>query len=192
MPRVSVYIDNSNVFKNIQAIRRNGDKGWVQLYDPLKLAESLCGNRELSEVYFYCVPPPIWLLAEGEEGKKKHATALRYYEAVAKLPKVQIKYGYLQGGRTDPHEKNVDTQLGTDMVAHAALGKYDIAILVSNDGDFMSALQNTKQLGKRVELLFFKGYVAGSLRRESDLLRRARRSYFQNIYKPQPQQTSLI
>lgn len=192
MPRISVYIDNSNVFKNIQTIRRNGDKSWVQLYDPLKLAKILCGNRELSEVHFYCVPPPAWLLTEGQAGKERHATALRYYDAVSKLPQVQLKYGYLQGGRKNPLEKNVDTQLATDMVAHAALGKYDVAILVANDGDYMSALKNTKQLGKKVELLFFKGYVSGALRKECDLLRRARRSYFEHIFSPSVQQLPLI
>ena len=90
MARISVYIDNSNVFKNIKAIRNVfGDKSWVQLYDPLKLAEKLIGKNELVSVYFYCVPPPYWLLTEGEESKGRHATASRYYAAVGKLPKVK-------------------------------------------------------------------------------------------------------
>ncbi len=181
MHRVSVYIDNSNVFKNIKSIRLSGDKNWTQLYNPLKLAERLSGNRELVAVYFYCVPPPAWLLSEGEESKQKHATASRYYSAVGKLPKVELKYGYLQGDKSDPHEKNVDTQISSDMVVNAALGQYDTAILVSNDGDFLSAIINTKKLGKRVELLFFKGYLSGSLRKSCDLTRKARRAYFEPL-----------
>lgn len=180
MARVSVYIDNSNVFKNIVAIRKI-DKNWVQLYDPLKLAEKLAGRNELVSVYFYCVPPPHWLLTEGEESKKKHAIASRYYAAISKLPKVEVKYGYLQGDKKDPHEKNLDTQLGIDMVAHAAFGQYDTAILVSNDGDYISAIKNIKKFGKRIEILFFKGYLAGSLRIDCDLPRRARRSFFIKI-----------
>lgn len=180
MARVSVYIDNSNVFKNIKAIKNtSGDKNWVQLYNPLKLAEKLAGKNELVSVYFYCVPPPPWLLTEGEDSKNKHAIASRYYAAVGKLPKVQVRYGYLQGNKGNPHEKNIDTQLGTDMVTHAALGQYDTAVLVSNDGDYTSAIENTKRLGKRVELLFFKGYLAGSLKKNCDLTRRARRSFFE-------------
>ena len=180
MARVSVYIDNSNVFKNIKTIRDIvRDKSWVQLYNPLKLAEKLVGKNELVSVYFYCVPPPPWLLTEGEESKKKHAIASRYYAAIGKLPKVEVKYGYLQGDKKDPHEKNLDTQLGTDMVAHAALGYYDIAVLVANDGDYTSAIENTKKLGKRIELLFFRGYLSGSLKKGCDLTRRARRSFFE-------------
>lgn len=181
MHRVSVYIDNSNVFKNIKSIRRNVDVSWVQLYDPLKLAEKLSGNRELVAVYFYCVPPPVWLLSEGEESKQKHAITSKYYSAVEKLTKVELKYGYLQGDKSDPHEKNVDTQISSDMVAHAALGQYDTAILVSNDGDYLSAVTNTKKLGKRVELLFFKGYMSGALRKSCDLTRRARKVYFEPL-----------
>ena len=148
------------------------------MYDPLELANKLVGSRELVAVYFYCVPPPPWLLDENEESQKRHAITSKYFTAISKLPKVEIKYGYLQGDKTDPHEKNIDTQLSSDMVFGAALGHYDTAILVSNDGDFQSAIVNTKKLGKRVELLFFGGYVSGSLRGNCDLIRKARKSYF--------------
>ena len=88
---------------------------------------------------------------------------------------------YLQGSKSALLEKNVDTQISSDMVLHAALGHYDTAILISNDGDYTSALENVKKLGKRVEVLFFKGYFSGSLRNASDLTRRARRVFFKPI-----------
>lgn len=180
--RICVYIDNSNVFKNIKKIRESThDLAWIQLYDPLQLAKAVVGSRQLEKVYFYCVPPPAWLLHEGEDSKKRYATAMRYYSAVSKLPNVELKYGYLQGDKSLPIEKNVDTQISSDMVAHAALGYYDTAILISNDGDYTSALENVKKLGKRVEVLFFKGYFSGSLRKSCDLIRRARRIFFKNI-----------
>ena len=65
------------------------------------------------------------------------------------------------------------------MVAHAALGQYDTAILVANDGDYLSAITNAKKLGKRVELLFFRGYLSGALKKSCDLTRRARKSFFE-------------
>lgn len=180
--RICVYIDNSNVFKSIKKVRQNSnDLAWVQLYDPLVLAKAVAGSRKLERVFFYCVPPPPWLLHEGQESKTRYATAMKYYSAVGKLPGVELKYGYLQGDKTAPIEKNVDTQISSDMVAHAALGYYDTAILISNDGDYTSALDNVKKLGKRVEVLFFKGYFSNSLRRSCDLTRRARRSYFKPI-----------
>jgi uncharacterized LabA/DUF88 family protein len=180
--KICVYIDNSNVFKNIKKIKQStNDPAWVQLYDPLELAKAVVGLRQLEKIYFYCVPPPSWLLDEGDESKKKHAMAMKYYSAVGKLPNVELKYGYLQGSKSAPLEKNVDTQISSDMVLHAALGHYDTAILISNDGDYTSALENVKKLGKRVEVLFFRGYFSGSLRNASDLTRRARRIFFKPI-----------
>jgi len=180
--KVNVYIDNSNVFKNIRKINESlEDSYWVQMYDPLELSKSLVGSRELGKVYFYCVPPPAWLLSESDESRNRHAMASKYYSAVDKLDKVEIKYGYLQGGKSESQEKNVDTQICSDMVAHAALGECDAVVLVSNDGDFTSALENTKKLGKRVEVLFFRGYFSGALRKSSDITRRARKSFFKRI-----------
>lgn len=180
MNRIAVFIDNSNVFKTIQTIRRV-DKTWVQMYDPLALSNSLAGARELVKVNFYCVAPPAWLLNEGEESKKRHAVASRYYSKISQLTNVEVKYGYLQGGKNDPHEKNVDTQISSDMVAGAALGEFETAILVSSDGDYLSAVQNLKKLGKRIEILFFRGFHSDALIQMCDLRRRARRSHFTQL-----------
>ena len=65
------------------------------MYDPLELGKILAGRRELVKVCFYCVPPPVWLLNGSPEDKKKYIVTNRYYSALSKLPKVEIKYGYL-------------------------------------------------------------------------------------------------
>ena len=120
-------------------------------------------------------------MQEGPDGIHKHARASQYYAAVSKLDKVEMKYGYLTGDKSAPNEKNVDTQICADMVTSAALGEFDTAILVSSDGDFQSAITNSKKLGKRVEILFFKGHCSGALRQMCDLARKARRSHFTKI-----------
>ena len=67
--RVSVYIDNSNVFKNLKKVK-DSDHTWIQLYNPLELAKAIVGNRQLEKVYFYCVPPPAWLLSKDQKVRK--------------------------------------------------------------------------------------------------------------------------
>jgi len=64
------------------------------------------------------------------------------------------------------------------MVAGAALSEFDTAILVSSDGDYQSAVQNIKKLGKRIEILFFRGFQSDALIQMCDLRRRARCIYF--------------
>ena len=180
--KVAVFIDNSNVFRNLHDLRTS-DPLWVCFYNPLKLAEKLAGNRELVQVNFYCVRPPAYLLEEGEKGIKKHATTLQYYAAIEKLsPLLQVKYGDLRGSKGNLQEKNVDTQLATDMVTMAALGKFDTAILISNDGDYVSAVENAKNsFGKKVEVLFLMGRLSMALRHVCDVTRRARRSHFEKL-----------
>lgn len=55
-------------------------------------------------------------------------------------------------------EKGVDVQLAVDMVKLAVANTYDVAVLVSGDGDFAAAVDLVKQLGKHVEL----GRVTGT------------------------------
>lgn len=47
-------------------------------------------------------------------------------------------------------EKNLDTQLTANMISFAAQNMFDTAILVSNDRDYVSALEPTKNIfGKK-------------------------------------------
>jgi uncharacterized LabA/DUF88 family protein len=82
----------------------------------------------------------------------------------------------LRGSKGNFQEKNVDTQLATDMITMAALGKFDTAILISNDGDYISAVKNVKEsFLKRVEVLFLMNRLSMALRHVCDITRRARR-----------------
>lgn len=177
LKRVAVFIDNSNVFHHIYDIRKT-DKNWVCLYDPLKLAQKLVGNRNLVYVGFYCVHPPSYLLSGTLEDQKRYNLTQKYYGEIEKLDNVLIKYGDLKGTKGQLQEKNLDTQLATDMVTMAALDKYDVAILVSNDGDYKSAIENTKLFNKKIENLFFKGSLSMAIDGKCDIKRRARCSFF--------------
>lgn len=178
--RVAVFIDNSNLFHRLKELK-NEDHLWVTLYDPLKLAQKLAGVRKLAYVGFYYVQPPSYLLVGDAKDIGRYKTAQRYYSTIEKLPLVEVKVGDLKGTRGALTEKNLDTQLSTDMVAMAAQNKFDTAILVTNDGDYASAVTNTKIFGKKVELLYFRGKISMNLKKECDVVRRARRSFFERV-----------
>ncbi len=179
--RVAVFVDNSNVFHYIHDLKK-ADKNWVCLYNPLKLAERLSGNRELVYVGFYCVNPPAYLLVGSKKDQERYNTTQKYFSEIKKLNKVIMKFGDLKGTRNNLQEKNLDTQLATDMVTMAALDEYDTAILVSNDGDYKSAIENVREkFKKRVENLYFQGSLSMSIDGKCDLKRRARRSFFKQM-----------
>ena len=175
--RIAVFIDNIIVFHHIHYIIKT-DKSWVALYNPLILAQKLTGNRDLVYVGFYCVRPPAYLLKGSAEEQKRYNLTQKYYSEIQKLSRVSIKFGDLKGTRGQLQEKNLDTQLSTDMVAMGALDEYDVAILVSNDGDYKSAIENTKRFNKKIENLFFKGSLSMIIDGICDIKRRARKSFF--------------
>lgn len=100
---------------------------------------------------------------------------------IEKLSLVEVKYGDLRGTKGSTKEKNLDTQLSIDLVTGAAFNKFDTAILVSSDGDYLSAVENVKKFNKKVELLFFRDSISMNLKKSCDITRRARRSYFQPL-----------
>jgi len=180
MNKVAVFIDNSNTFKNIKRIK-NVDSDWVCFYDPFELSRRLVGKRELVYVGFYCVHPPTYLLKEDGEHVKKYILTERYYAEIEKMSLVEVKYGNLKGSGSNLKEKNLDTQLTADVVTMAAFNKYDTAIIVASDGDYVSAIKGAKQFDKKIENVFFRGFVSCNLKGLCDLSRCARRSYFQPL-----------
>ncbi len=175
--RVAVFIDHSNVVHRLIEMRLL-DKSWIRWYNPTFLAKSLCGGRELSGVHFYCAPPPPYLLTGTELEKDKYWEQMRYYSLIEKLDGVELKYASVKGVRGSIVEKNLDTQLNSDMLLKSISNDFDVAILVSNDGDYVSALNGVRTLGRRVELGYFKGKCSMDLKRSSDLSRRLRKNYF--------------
>ena len=178
--RIAVFIDNSNVYKYLNELRKT-DKKWICLYDPSKLAKKLAGDRTLVAIYFYCTPPPSQMLST-PEGKEKHSIQTKYYTEIQKLPGVEVRFGNLQGAGGELKEKNLDTQLTANMISLAAQNMFDTAILVSNDRDYVSAIEQTKNIfGKKIELLYFKGFISNSLWRLADVPRKARPSFFERL-----------
>ena len=56
-------------------------------------------------------------------------------------------------------QKEVDVSLACEMLEHALLNHFDVAIVVSGDRDFVPAMQKVQAAGKRVEVASFKGSV---------------------------------
>jgi len=57
--------------------------------------------------------------------------------------------------RQEDKAKGVDICLTKDMLSHAFLDHYEVACLVSGDGDYVPLVEEVKRLGKRVTCLFF-------------------------------------
>ena len=86
---------------------------------------------------------------------------------------IEYKLGYFQtDGKT---EKGVDVKIAVDMIKLAYEDQYDIAFLVSGDGDLVDAVDLVRELGKGVNNLIFYKHKNPSF---SYRLRRACDRYF--------------
>lgn len=185
--RVHVFIDNSNIFKRLVGLNNSvpDNLKWPKSYDPQFLAQSLAGSRRLVKTWFYCSPPPEYLKTKlTKDGKKIYWVQSSYYQEIQKMTDVELKYGYLTGPSDDLQEKNLDSQLITDMQRLAYKNEFDTAIIVAGDGDYLSVIRAVKEIGKRVELAYFKGQGSLALIQECDLSRRIRRSFFKSLPFP--------
>lgn len=61
-------------------------------------------------------------------------------------------------------------RIGVDMVSLASKNLYDVAVLVSGDGDLTEAVQATKDLGKHVELASFATGRSDELAAAADVI----------------------
>lgn len=181
MEKVAVFIDHTNVHYRLKENRRV-DLLWPIFYNPLFLSEKLAGNkRDLIEVNFFCTQPPIYMLNGTEKDIANYKAQKSFYSAVEKLTKVNMYYGKLMGTPNNLQEKDLDTQMSVQILNKAFSQVYDTCIIVANDGDYASAVQAIKSYKKRVELVYFRGKCSMHLRSLTDLPRRARRSFFQNM-----------
>ncbi len=74
--------------------------------------------------------------------------------------------------------------LTTDLLTHSFKNNYDIAILVSGDGDFVGALQTVKDTGKNIEVaLFGKERTSVPLREVADRIVPVDRRFLKNCWK---------
>ncbi len=154
--RVYAFIDGNNLFN--WAKRCFGYK--YPNYDVKKLAESIVAmgkDRELVGVNFYVgIPKKVddpknhdwWmrkLAAMGKLGVRVTTRNLKRRELTIKLG------GIVRFETTIPRlqEKGIDLKLGLDMVRLARNGDYDTAIVFSQDGDLVEAVEEVYDVAKK-------------------------------------------
>ncbi len=145
MKRVMIFIDGSNLY---HALKHS--MGRTQI-DFGKFIYKLTGpDRELLRAYYYNAP--VDQTREPERYKRQQ----QFFNRLYATPDLEVVLGRLVH-RSDGRviEKGVDVALVVDMITKAYTNQYDVAILVSGDGDFARAIQAVKNTGRKVEVAFF-------------------------------------
>lgn len=150
--RVTVYFDGFNFYHAIHDTGRNHLK-WVNLWGLSELF--LREGEELSAVKYFSA-----FVTWNEAGYRRH----QRYVAALKAVNVNFFEGKFQKNKTvkcnhcgkrfkKPEEKETDVNIAIQLVSDALQDKYEKAILVSADTDFIPAVRMVRnQSRKRVEI----------------------------------------
>jgi len=169
--RVAIFIDGSNLY---HALRDNF--GRVDLnFAPF--VNSLCGGRPLFRTYYYNV------LQDPTQRPEGHREQQEFLDTLRKTPYLEIRLGSTKLLQGVPVEKGIDIMLATDLLHFGWNDLYDVAVLVSGDGDFAYALQAVKNMGKHVEVAYFESNISRNLLEVADNRHQLDREFFKEMWR---------
>jgi len=138
--RVAIFIDGSNLF---YCLTQEFGRLDLDYHEFVKELTRLAGeNTRLVRVYYYDAP------VRREHDPQRYKKQQRFLEYLRELPQFRVELGRLEGPPNALREKGVDIRIATDMLQYASI--YDIAILVTGDGDFAYVVRAAQNLGKQV------------------------------------------
>ena len=172
--RVAIFIDGSNLY---HALRDNC--GRVDL-NFTEFTSKLCGTRRLFRTYYYNV------LQDPSQRPEGYREQQEFLDILRKTPYLEVRLGTTKLSQGIPVEKGIDIMVATDLLHFAWNDLYDVAILVSGDGDFAYALQAVKNIGKHVEAAYFESNVSRDLLEVADNRHLLDRDFFKGLWRVKP------
>lgn len=146
--RISVFLDGANFF-----FMQKEKLKWFA--DPKRLLDWVSTKGDINEAFYYIgqdAPPAA------RQQAFLDALPGMGYSLVSK----QIKTIYDTKTGTSKKKANLDIEVVLDMFN--TIDHYDMAVLVSGDGDFERALQLLRARGKQLLVIATDGFIARELR----------------------------
>ena len=168
--RVAIFIDGSNLYHALHDVYKRHDVNFAEL------THRLCGGRRLFRTYYYNVEQ------EQMQGSDGYHEQQEFLDSLRDIPYVEVRLGTTKLSRGVSVEKGIDIMLATDLLHFGWDNLYDVAILVSGDGDFAYALQTVKNMGKHVEVAYFERNISKDLLDIADCRYLLDRNFFKGLW----------
>ena len=107
--------------------------------------------------YYYNV------LRDPDRNPQAYQDQQKFLSALYSTPYLEVRLGEAKMRGETAVEKGIDIMLATDLLRFAWNDLYDVAILVSGDGDFSYAVKAVKDVGKHVEIAAFPANLSWDL-----------------------------
>lgn len=185
--RVMVFIDAGYLRSNFKSIFGNDDIKYSNLAHAL-VRDTSYGNLEphLVRAYYYDGIASIKQIdSMSDNGEDEHVigTALdilqdkeheqeEYVEKIRKIDLFDVRLGQsilLTTGGIKQREnwifrqKGVDALIAVDMITKAYQNQYDVAVLISGDGDLIPVVDAVKSIGPRITGAYFERHIKKEL-----------------------------
>ena len=166
MEKISIFIDGNNFYHGLKYIYEDSRKTIDFNFE--KFLEFIAHGREIEDIFYYNAQ------LDKIKNISKFESQQRFFDNLKKIPNFTLvlckllkrkikgtkKYYYVL--------KEDDIHMAVDMVDGSADNNFDIAILVSGDGDFVPAVCSVKRRNKKVENIYFKGSSSRNLKNHCD------------------------
>ena len=175
--RVAIFIDGSNLYHSLEENCKRFD------VDFSLLTKKLCKGRKLYRVYYYNVT------RDAEREQQAYLHQKRFFAALYNTPYLEVRLGSYKLRKDQAVEKGVDIMMATDLLQYAWKDLYDIAIIVTGDGDFSYAVKTVKDYGKHVQVAAFEANLSLELLQIADTREILTPEFFKDLWsKDKPPQ----
>jgi uncharacterized LabA/DUF88 family protein len=158
--RIALFIDGSNLYNGM---KENLENTRINFQEFIR---QLVGERYLIRAYYYNATLTEDYDSDLREGQQ------RFFESLRRIPYVTVRLGKLHRRHDGTLvEKGIDVAIAVDSLSLAYENAYDIALLISGDGDYAELVESLKRKGKHVEFAMFKDQAAGVLMEHVDVFR---------------------
>lgn len=155
LKRVAVFIDGSNLYHTWLSFW--GMRGWTS-------ANSLRSWRSATSYRTYYYNAQLNQQADPEAYRAQQ----RFLSSLRALPFFELRLGVLKPRGNTWVEKGIDVKVAVDMIGMAYKNQYDVALLVSGDGDYVDCVRAVKDAGRHVVNAYFVSSQSLALRDACD------------------------
>lgn len=166
MERISIFIDGNNFYYGLRKLYGRNKK--LKSFDFDSFAKFLADKNKIIDIFYYNAQ------LDREHNPEKYDSQKQFFEKLKEIPNLHlILCKLLKRNITGTSEvyyiiKEDDINMAVDMVEGACENKYDIAVVVSGDGDFVPAVKAVQRKNKIVENIYFEHSSSRSLKNHCD------------------------
>ncbi len=157
LPRAMVFVDGSNFYHRMKDVFGRADISYRHFMRWLGL------SWEIVQLFYY-----VGEVAGDPQRDRLKMGQDKFLDFLQRTPLVTVRLGYIQRCEDGWEEKGVDTRIASDLVTKAHLNEYDVAILVTADGDLAAQVEEVRTIGKKVYVAQFSAIPSYHLRLVAD------------------------